>query len=143
MFVKKSVFEVIEKSVTNLRYETGGILGARDEIITEIVMDLPKTDVSPACSYEPNVDFLNDRIAKWGVGGIAFQGVFHTHFANVKTLSSADEEYIYSIMCAMPPSINKLYFPVFTLPDCKLTGYSATKHVDKVIIDGELVEIVE
>ena len=143
MQIKKSVIEVMKETVTGLCYETGGIIGAHNETITEIVMDLPKKEISRACSYEPDVNFLNGEIEKWSNKGITFKGIFHTHFANVKTLSSADKDYICNIMNAMPPYISKLYFPIFTLPDCKLTGYSANRFADKMIISGELIEIVE
>ncbi len=52
-------------------------------------------------------------------------GIFHTHFANVSTLSCADIVYIENIMRAMPETVQHLYFPLYLLPSRELVCYQA------------------
>lgn len=142
MRIKKSVIDIINDSVTGLAQETGGILGSSDNIlIDEIVMDIVDSENTRPCSYFPNVDFLNQNIQSWKKKGIAFKGIFHTHFVGVKTLSQGDREYIRAIMNAMPLSVDSLYFPVFVLPNRVLIGYRAKKRNGKIEISGEEIFI--
>lgn len=141
MRILKSVIDTINDSISGLPPETGGILGSHDnELIDEVVMDSPVPTNTRPCSYFPNVDFLNQNIKLWQDNGISFAGIFHTHFAGVKTLSCGDRKYINAIMCAMPQQINGLYFPVFVLPDRELVCYKAIR--TNGIIDIQAEELV-
>lgn len=126
MRILKSIIDTINNSISGVPPETGGILGSRNnELVDEIVMDLPDSTNTRPCSYFPNVDFLNRNIESWQNNCIFFMGVFHTHFAGVKSLSIGDKKYINVIINAMPPQIDTLYFPVFVLPDRELICYKA------------------
>jgi len=136
------VLNVIAASVTDLTFETGGILGSRDgSAVDQVVMDRAFPSNTKHCAYAPNVGFLNGNIARWQERGIAFQGIFHTHFAGVTTLSPGDKEYIMTIMNAMPPGMDSLYFPIYVLPQGEVIGYRAVRGDGTVEIRPEDVTI--
>ncbi len=115
--------------------ETGGILGSSaGQKIDRVIMDEPHISRGRMCSYSPNVAFLNKNIEIWQNDGIVFQGIFHTHFMNIETLSLADKEYITAIMKAMPNDVEYLYFPVFVLPKRKLISFKAVMKSENVEI---------
>lgn len=138
MRIKKNVIDIINHRILDMPPETGGILGSQgNDIIDEVIVDLPDLTSSAPCSYFPNVDFLNQHIAAWQDNGIMFAGIFHTHFCGVKTLSQGDRKYITAIMCAMPHQFNILYFPVFVLPDRELVCYKAVRSNGIIDIQAE------
>ena len=138
MRISKAVLQSINEFISDTPPETGGILGSRTHNVVEAVaFDLPNTESTRPCAYFPNVDFLNHTIQLWQEDGIRFLGIFHTHFASVKTLSNGDIQYIRQIMQAMPASIEYLYFPVFVLPDRELVCYRAIRTKDGVKIVRE------
>lgn len=142
MIILKNTLELLNKSIGDIRFECGGILGSsRNGIIDNIVLDNTGHQNEPRCSYTPNVEFLNGCILRWQHESIRFLGVFHTHFAGVKTLSEADKKYIKAIMNAMPEEIEYLYFPIFVLPERKLAGYVAKRNVDDIEIESDDVLI--
>ena len=58
-----NVLDIIKSSTDNCYYEIGGILGSSNgEIIDNIVVDKPDTRPMRRCSYEPNVEYLNQNI---------------------------------------------------------------------------------
>ena len=141
MRILKSVIDTINDSILDMPPETGGILGSHDnELIDEVIMDSPGPTNTRPCSYFPNVDFLNQNIKLWQDNGISFAGIFHTHFAGVKTLSWGDKKYIDAIMKSMPSYIEYLYFPIFVLPDRELVCYKAIR--TNGIIDIQAEELV-
>lgn len=135
MKISDTVVEIVNNSISGTPPETGGILGSRNQdAIDEVVMDLPNKRSESRCTYSPNVDYLNRQIGLWQEQGITFRGMFHTHFAGVRTLSDSDKEYIGRIMMAMPLQINTLYFPVFVLPDREFVCYTAERLNGKIVI---------
>lgn len=141
MRIAKQIIETMNAYIGERPPETGGILGSHDnQLIDAVVMDLPDLTNTRPCSYFPNVDFLNQNIKLWQDNGISFAGIFHTHFAGVKTLSCGDREYINAIICAMPQQINRLYFPIFVLPDRELVCYKAIR--SNKIIDIQTENLV-
>lgn len=125
----------MDEHIGNLPFEIGGILGSADgEAVTEIIMDRCNGE-QYRCSYIPDVKYLNKCIAEWHEKSIRFMGVFHTHFANVKTLSQGDKAYITAIMNAMPDWVETLFFPVFILPKRELISYYANKKENKIYDD--------
>ena len=131
--LQKTYDQIIFES-RKIPYETGGILGGANGVITISQFDdgLPSTRM---CSYIPNTRKLNLTIKKWQQSNITFMGIYHTHFWNVETLSVNDEAYINKIMYCMPGVIEQLYFPLVVMPNPKLVSYTAKK------VSGELVEI--
>ena len=142
MKISNSTLQYICKNVKNCNYETGGILGSRkNKVITEVFLD-KNNEQTRRCSYTPNIVLFNNQIEIWQKQGINFQGLFHTHFANVETLSSSDEVYIKMIMTSMPEMINTLYFPLFVLPEQLLIPYNAIRKNGEVNIIREALEII-
>lgn len=127
MQISLAMLSFLNNNISDFPPETGGILGSdSNDVITDIILDI-KSNTGHCCSYSPNVDFLNSCIAEWAERNIQFVGIFHTHFAGVQTLSEADKKYIVSIMQAMPGGIDKLYFPIYVLPDRELICYVAER----------------
>ena len=142
MKINIEILDIIKNSTDNYPYEIGGILGSSNgEIIDKIVID--KLDAIPQrrCTYEPNVEYLNKNIDLWQENDVSFKGIFHTHFGGAKTFSSGDVKYINSIMEAMPPHIEYLYFPIFVLPDCNLVCYRASMVSGSVHIQDDILII--
>lgn len=143
MKISIAAFNKLNMLISDEPPEIGGILGSKnDNIITDIIKDEIKKSFQKKCYYEPNVDFLNQHINKWIEQGIAFKGVFHTHFVGVKTLSCADKKYINAIMRNMPEEIIYLYFPIFVLPSRELVCYKAEKSKKEIKIYHEDVVII-
>lgn len=143
MKILKEVFIKMNNSISGEPPEIGGILGNKGNgIISHFIMDNVTERPIKMCSYSPDVDFLNECIDGWQKDGIKFSGIFHTHFAGVKTLSKSDKEYILRIMQAMPDEIISLYFPVFVLPDRELVCYRANKENTGVTINAEDIELI-
>ncbi len=143
MKISKQVFNIIEKSSVDRQSEIGGILGSsNNDVVDDIVIDNAPIETLKACVYYPNIEFFNCKIAEWQKENISFMGMFHTHFAGVKTLSKGDINYINAIMKVMPDFIEFLYFPIYVLPDKKLICYRAIKEFDTVKICEETLHIV-
>lgn len=141
MYILQSVYQYILCSVPVAPPEMGGVLGGANDIVSKCQIDFGRS-ASCGCSYAPNVDFLNDTIKMWQMDEIGFQGIFHTHFFGVQTLSDGDIEYIKLIMQTMPPVIKKLYFPVVVLPEKQMVPYLATRDGKTVKISSDVLHIV-
>lgn len=139
MKIISKIYKELLCSADNLVFETGGILGSADgETITDFVLDKLHKKAKSCCVYYPNVEFLNEQINNWSENGIRFMGVFHNHFAGVKTLSEGDKKYIKKIMSVMPTEIKKLYFPIIVLPEKELVCYTAIKEQEIVLIEENI-----
>lgn len=141
LLIKKDILNSLNEQISNRPPESGGILGSSGNVITEIAFDKPNNNQHP-CSYCPNVEYLNSIIHKWSEQKIEFAGIFHTHFADVTTLSSGDKRYIKKILLAMPDGTECLYFPVYALPSRALIMYHACIKEDKLKICTTEFEIV-
>lgn len=91
--------------------ETGGIIGGKKSVITDVVFDKGKP-VNDLGIYTPDIDFINNEILKWNASHIEFYGMFHTHIEQWPTLSDDDKLYISQIMDVMPMTISCLLFPL-------------------------------
>lgn len=146
MKISTTAYNHLNSSIRASPPETGGILGSNDgdvitDIVLDIVLDIP-SETTYTCAYSPNVTFLNTCISDWLSEGKHFKGIFHTHFFGIKTLSSADKEYISIIMHSMPDSITELYFPIFVLPNQELICYKANKTGSELQLTQETLEII-
>lgn len=142
MIISQSIIDLLDKNINNYPPETGGILGSNNgKTINQIVFDKPKPSKRP-CSYSPNTEMFNKVIEDWEKHNIKFCGIFHTHFANIGTLSAGDREYIKVILSAMPKRIDKLFFPIYLLPKRSLIPYSAWLEDGKLCIEATLLNIV-
>ena len=142
MKILDKIIEEFNTHICDEPPETGGILGSSaGDVIDCIVFD-STSDSDCACSYSPDTDFLNSCIAEWLSRGIEFKGVFHTHFASVKTLSECDKTYITEIMNAMPEEIGSLYFPLYVLPDRRLVCHRADRTDCGTVFCTEETEVI-
>lgn len=141
MIISKSIIEQLAEEIASVPPETGGIFGSKDgHIIDEVIFD--KSVQAFNCCYEPDIEYFNACIELWMTSGIEFKGLFHTHFASVKTLSDSDKSYITEIMSAMPSDVKKLYFPVYVLPDRELICYLAERQNDECLITVDELTII-
>ena len=134
--INKEVYSKILDIIPTIPPETGGILGGKNDIITNFVFDtgLPNGDIG---HYYPDIDKLNSCILDWQKHGIKFYGIVHSHLNHEKSLSLGDEVYIKEIMFAMPTDIKTLYFPI-VFPRKEIIPYRAEREKDKlkIIFDG-------
>lgn len=140
MKIKKEILDVVYQQTQGLMFESGGILGKKNEIITDVDIDKDTSHVK--CSYEPNIDRFNIIIDEWQKKEIDLAGIFHTHFFGVSTLSDGDISYIKTIMHAMPSEINQLYFPIVLPESKKIIPYLAVRE-DKIKIELDELIIIE
>ena len=113
MKVSETISNIICEKFKDCEREYGGILGGRNDVITEFVFDngLENENIG---TYLPNVHFLNDCIDKWQSQNINFYGIIHNHLTEYAELSAEDIKCIEKIMNAMPRYIEYLYFPVIS-----------------------------
>ena len=136
MNICTETYNLIINNVGNVPPESGGILGGQNRIINHVVFD-PGMNQSKWCSYTPNVKMMNKTIERWFTDGIDFQGIFHTHFFGVDTLSPGDKEYIALIMKCMPPFVKHLYFPLVVLPERRMVVYKAIQRAGQLTIEQD------
>ena len=142
MRITKEALDIIRSSVENISVETGGIMGSQNKnFVSDIIMDIPKNNEF-RCYYMPNVKYFNECIAKWNQQNKYFLGMFHTHFYNIESLSKEDIKYINIIMGAMPNGVDRLFFPIYTLPQHKMICYAAMRYNDTISITNDMLEIV-
>lgn len=142
MKIKHSVLKELLQGIHDKGYETGGILGGRNGIVTSFLQDegMPS---KYCCEYIPNVDLLNQTIETWSDDNIEFMGIYHTHYHDIKTLSKGDCEYITNIMDAMPDEISELFFPLVVFPQKEVVVYSAYKNDSSCHIALDKLSIVD
>ena len=119
--------------------ECGGIIGGKDEIITEYYHDFTTSDINSAV-YEPNAEELNRVIHNWSERGISFYGMVHSHPENEKMLSEDDISYIKELMCSLTDG-TKLYFPI-VFPKQTIVPYGVLLKNGLITIVEEKLEIV-
>lgn len=142
MTIVKELLQTIRSNVSSCPFETGGILGSRDGIlVSEIIMD-PNDRETYRCCYIPNIRYFNQCIEEWNRKNIVFMGMFHTHFHNVSTLSDGDIKYIHTIMSAMPNEIDRLFFPIYILPQNQMICYEAIREKNNISVKNDVLKIV-
>lgn len=143
MKIYKKTYDEIIQNIKDTPPESGGIIGCHKDskIVSKMFFDRGLAS-KKMCAYTPNIEVLNDIIFKWHKDEIQFLGIYHTHYANVETLSSADRSYIKSIIESMPKEIKFLYFPLILMPDNKIVSYKAFLKDGKLEIKKEVVKVV-
>ncbi|MDO4324732.1 MAG: hypothetical protein Q4E24_01645 [bacterium] len=143
MQIYKSLYEKLLSELPVCPPEVGGILGTNQDVVIQYWLDKGiESSEYKICSYIPDTQKMNKKISEWCDGGITFAGIFHTHFWGNFTLSKGDIAYIRKIMNHMPETIEKLYFPIITMPERKLHVYVAIKGIE-VIIKEEICQVKE
>lgn len=116
--------------------ETGGLLGGHDGTIDTCYRDR-SAPVLERAIYIPNLQCLNQQLARWKIRQIDFMGIFHSHLKGEQQLSQADKTYIGEIFQAMPPYISRLFFPV-VIPGEKIVPFRAQRKPDgtmEIVLD--------
>lgn len=141
MIVWKNIYEEILLKTPSHMPETGGIIGGRNGVVTEVIFDNGKVNDGCKCRYTPNVNLMNKCIAEWREHGIDFYGMFHSHFYDVPSLSNGDISYIKMIMNSMPEEVSKLYFPIVVFPKKEIVSYLCIRDRDGIHIKDDSVSI--
>ena len=140
MKIEKCFYESFLSSCPYAPPEIGGILGGKNGVVTDVVIDNRNAVLNKAI-YIPDIDFLNFKIEEWEKQNIEFYGIFHTHFC-VSALSNDDRINIEKVMYSMPKSIIKLYFPI-VIPQKEMIAYVAERNNNKINIDLEDIDIIK
>ncbi|MGM9640596.1 MAG: hypothetical protein ACI3V3_04445 [Faecousia sp.] len=141
MRILRAVYAKIVENCPVVPPEVGGILGCRDDVICEFVLDEGNSCMERAV-YTPRTDFLNACIAAWSKQQIHFCGIFHSHLPWENTLSSADKAYFREVLGAMPDLISHLYFPL-VLPHIRMLSFVAFRSKDGICIEKDDIEIID
>lgn len=137
MVIYKTVYDKLLSELPEFPPEVGGILGSSEDVVVQYWIDKGVgSSECKICSYTPDTREMNKKISEWYDNGIAFEGIFHTHFWGNASLSEGDIVYIRKIMNHMPKSIEKLYFPIITMPERKIHVYVAIKGTEVTIKEG-------
>lgn len=142
MKIKKEIYESIVNYPEEMPPEMGGIIGSTDHAVIDTFIGDPGRKGECGCSYTPNTPFLNRMIHQWIQDNILFCGIVHTHFFDVRTLSSGDKEYIYRILEAMPADISELYFPLIVLPKREMVSYRAIIRNGQLMIANDQIKVL-
>lgn len=140
MKIEKCFYESFLSSCPYAPSEIGGILGGKNGVVTDVVIDNRNAVLNKAI-YIPDIDFLNFKIEEWEKQNIEFYGIFHTHFCD-SALSNDDRINIEKVMYSMPKSIIKLYFPI-VIPQKEMIAYVAERKNNKINIHLEDIDIIE
>ena len=141
MRIYNSVYHAILFSLPASPLETGGIIGGSDGTITQYILDTGANNAHGYGMYAPDTAFLNRNIETWSKMGIAFYGIFHSHFPISTALSISDKRYISQIMVALFPQVTTLYFPI-VIPHSHMSVYRACIDSSGVSIFRDEIEII-
>jgi len=141
MKIKKAIYHSIIAECSNNPIESGGIIGGKNNIVTEFIFD-KGTDSSSIQHYFPDTEKLNAHIKHWQDNGIQFLGIVHSHLQDGVELSFGDTRYIETIMQAMPAYIDFLYFPVVSQQK-ELVSFKAVRNEYGVNIIDDDIEIID
>lgn len=143
MKIYRAIYEKLLSELPEYPPEVGGILGSSKDVIVQYWLDKGiGSSEQKICSYTPDTQEMNRKISEWYDNEIAFEGIFHVHFGSNAGLSEGDITYIKQIMNHMPEAVDKLYFPIITMPERKIHVYVAIKGIE-VTIKEEICQIKE
>lgn len=140
MKIEKYLYKSFLSSCSYAPPEIGGILGGKNDVVTDIVIDNRNAVLNKAV-YIPDINFLNSKIEEWEKKNIEFYGIFHTHLSDM-SLSNDDRINIENVMYSMPESIIKLYFPII-IPKKEMIAYAAERKNSKINIYSEDIDIIK
>ncbi|MGN1124048.1 MAG: Mov34/MPN/PAD-1 family protein [Eubacterium sp.] len=118
-------------------FETGGILGGNNNIISEYLFD-DNEFITDRYAYIPNRKFLNFHIEKWNYMGIELMGMFHTHISGGTYPSNADLVYFERLIHAAG---KPLVFIIIN-PNITMSIYKAKLIHNQFSIQLEKVELI-
>ncbi len=139
MTITESIYnEILHTLPTD--YETGGIIGGFNGIVTCAVFDIAGRSESPCC-YIPNVELFNSRIAAWQETGTEFYGLFHSHLGKLELLSNADMQYAEEILHALSGVVPSLYFPI-VIPNKHIISFVVSIFDGRLVVAEDAIELV-
>lgn len=141
MILSNNILRKMKYKLSYHLYETGGILGSKNNIINYFIFDKGVCSENKGV-YVPNTNILNNNIEYWNINNIKFSGIIHTHFQKVYGLSEADIRYIKRIMSNMPISIDSLYFPLFYPLENKIMSFKAIRNNSEVVILKDNIKVI-
>ena len=103
--------------------ETGGFLGRRSGVVCPLCRDF-SLQSQAFLRYTPSQARLDKAITDWRTDGIQFCGIYHTHPANQRRLSTADRQFITAFLNANPAIAEPFLFPV-VVPDEEIVFFQA------------------
>lgn len=116
-----SILNKIEKTIGQCKYESGGVIGSQNQIITHYQFD-SGVDCDEY-EYTPDVKKINEILLKWSKNNIRFEGLIHSHKTN-NDLSYADVEYARKILELN--NIKYVFMFVFVLDVKDIFAYKIT-----------------
>ena len=141
MKITREIYNSILQKCSGFSVETGGIIGGKNNIISEFEFDMG-TNSSTEWNYYPDVERLNSCIENWQNEDVEFYGIIHSHFQDTQQLSFGDGMYIQKIMLSMPAHINHLYFPI-VLPQREIIAFRAIRLESEINIIKDDIKIVK
>lgn len=133
MRIKYEVYNKILYSAKPSPVETGGFLGGKGSLISNVVIDNKNKSYG---KYQPDTALLNRTMEAWENDGIDFLGIYHSHYPSNIFLSTGDRTYIDEIMKSVGNRYKALYFPVVIL-NKEMYVYKAEYRNSKTIITRE------
>jgi len=114
MLITRTAIRKILKTVGSQTAETGGILlgPVGKDVVTDFLFDNGKANGKKRMEYEPDVDYLNGRLAKIDC---ELKGVLHSHPKGYTDPSEDDFEYARKTF-SLNPSLRSFWMPIVIGP---------------------------
>ncbi|MBE5924163.1 MAG: hypothetical protein E7271_06830 [Lachnospiraceae bacterium] len=127
LYIHSEIVHKISETIGNvIEYETGGLIGMRENECTDFVFD--KGILSDENTYIPDTHFLNDILKRWNALGIDFCGLVHSHKNNPE-LSADDLKYAVEILKSN--DLKEIYMFIYITSRKKLNSYIVTTETVK------------
>lgn len=143
MVITEEAYNKMLYQIKSVPPEYGGIIGGRDDIVTQIIVDDNTNKKVNEYMYVPDVKFLNACISRWSKQNYFFMGMFHSH-PNKKgydQLSMKDIEYINEIVNANFFRNLILYFPI-VFPGEKIFSYIVQRENGVLSLKPDRIQII-
>lgn len=141
MKIQSAIHNYILKACELLPFESGGIIGSKNGVITSCLHDVGLEEKGSMGHYVPDTEALERQIALWQKEDIEFCGMYHSHFVSHPWLSSGDVQYIKEIMNSLDGA-EKLLFPLVLVKEKQIVFFEAVKTEKEISITKVDVEII-
>ena len=121
------VWRQIHQTLGALPAETGGVLGASNNVICRFYYDYDST--SSSVIYRPNAKKIQAVLKDWQTDGISFCGIIHSHARACDKLSFRDIAFAQAIL-EFNPSLPRVLFPV-VVPQSSVTMFQIIPYIVK------------
>ena len=110
-FIQKSILDEIKNTIGITTMESGGIIGAKDNVICAYYFD--DKNIGNISEYIPDTEKLNSIIRAWGNIGIHFIGIVHSH-ANAYDKPSLGDKIYADNLIKENSFLERVLFPIVT-----------------------------